>query len=377
MFVLSLDVEPAIDDDDFVAVSLHGGHRSGTQEHRWYDKTCLIVDAEGRCSYNFEHSLYDGAAMRRLCDETWHMSKGLDTGREAWKYRWSERDFNDWSSTLTPLVFEMDSVTEQSVRRAADKHEHNQSSVKIVQGSFLDFGKNVLKTFCTSPDGVLQALYKLTYARIHGWTKNKGVYVYESCQTKSFLCGRTEVIRTATMVSNEFVDYMMQREMLGESVDVKIFQRLLRAAADKHAEVARLASKGQGVDRHLFSMFRLAGMAVKKPLPSIFTDPAWALSNASVLSTSNLTSEAFHGMGYGPVVPHGYGVAYGICQDALYFGISNFVAKEEKEEKKTGGGFGGVSVDSMEVSAIPTDSEKFRTELYAALRQARKIMSSD
>ena len=27
MFVLSLDLEPAVDDDDFVAVSLHGGHR--------------------------------------------------------------------------------------------------------------------------------------------------------------------------------------------------------------------------------------------------------------------------------------------------------------------------------------------------------------
>ena len=46
---------------------------SGTQEHRWYDKTNFIVDQNGRASGNFEHSLYDGAAIRRLCDETWYV----------------------------------------------------------------------------------------------------------------------------------------------------------------------------------------------------------------------------------------------------------------------------------------------------------------
>ena len=399
MFVLSLDLEPAFDDDDFVAVSLHGGHRSGTQEHRWYDKTNFIVDENGRASGNFEHSLYDGAAIRRLCDETWYMSNGIPTGREKWSYRWSSKTSREWFSTFSPLLFDpLNEKEKEILKKISNEHVQNQKNVHIVQGTFDDFGKDILKQEFSgaSPDGILQILFKLTYAKVHGWNGkgNGGVYVYESCQTKRFLCGRTEVIRTATLASNQFVDYMMEHEMLNTSIDVNVARNLFRNAAEKHVEIAKLASNGQGVDRHLFSLFRLAGMedgggGGGKQLPSIFMDPAWSLSNTSVLSTSNLSSESFHGMGYGPVVQHGYGLAYGICRDALYFGISNFVTHEvegvegmggeggEGEREKQSGGFGGVLLESMnDISKVPTNAEIFKNELFQTLRQMRKIMSS-
>ena len=246
-----------------------------------------------------------------------------------------------------------------------------------------------------SPDGILQILFKLTYAKIHGWKGHGkgGVYVYESCQTKSFLCGRTEVIRTATLASNQFVDYMMEHELLHKNININVARDLFQKAAKKHVDIAKLASNGQGVDRHLFSLFRLAEMedgggkgGGGKQLPSIFMDPAWSLSNTSVLSTSNLSSESFHGMGYGPVVKHGYGLAYGICQDTLYFGISNFVTHEvegvegvegEGEKEKKSGGFGGVMLESMnDISKVPTNAEIFKNELFQTLRTMRNIMSS-
>ena len=265
MFVLSLDLEPAFDDDDFVAVSLHGGHRSGTQEHRWYDKTNFIVDENGRASGNFEHSLYDGAAIRRLCDETWYMSNGIPTGREKWSYRWSSKTSREWFSTFSPLLFDpLNEKEKEILKKISNEHVQNQKNVHIVQGTFDDFGKDILKQEFSgaSPDGILQILFKLTYAKVHGWNGkgNGGVYVYESCQTKRFLCGRTEVIRTATLASNQFVDYMMEHEMLNTSIDVNVARNLFRNAAEKHVEIAKLASNGQGVDRHLFSLFRLAGM---------------------------------------------------------------------------------------------------------------------
>ena len=78
--------------------------------------------------------------------------------------------------------------------------------------------------------------------------------MYESCQTKSFLCGRTEVIRTATLASNQFVDYMMEHELLHKNININVARDLFQKAAKKHVDIAKLASNGQGVDRHLFSL---------------------------------------------------------------------------------------------------------------------------
>ena len=57
LFVVCLDKESQ-DPNSYLSVALHGG-----DEHRWFDKTCLIVDPEGRSAVNFEHSLFDGAAV--------------------------------------------------------------------------------------------------------------------------------------------------------------------------------------------------------------------------------------------------------------------------------------------------------------------------
>jgi hypothetical protein len=388
MFVLGLDVEGSPDANDLASVALHGGHCNGTQEHRWYDKTCLIVNPQGHCAYNFEHSLYDGAAMRRLCDELWLMSTDQPTGRPVWGYKWSSKTRQHWKALH--LDFDLDTSVQQSIEHAAIEHQKNQRNVHIVQGSFLDYGKNVMKSFQTSPDGVLQAMYKLVHARIHGWTPNKGIYVYESCQTKNFLCGRTEVIRTTTQESNQFVDYMMAQETQGTAVDCKKAVALLRASAKKHTQVARLASQAQGVDRHLFAMLRIAMLRHKTTgvsIPDIFLDNAWSLSNSSILSTSNLSSEAFHGMGFGPVVPQGYGIAYGINREGLYFGISNFASSgavdvdvDGRTEKDGGGrttsGFGGVVAGGAQETTknkVDTNSALFKEELFKALRELRVI----
>jgi carnitine O-acetyltransferase len=378
LFVLGLDVESAVDDDDFISVGLHGGHRNGRQEHRWYDKTCVNVDPEGRCSYNFEHSMYDGAAMRRLCDEMWAIAQNLPTGRAKWSFKNSSlKNEKSWTSTLQQLQFELSEDSRAAMQAAGIFHHKNQSSVNIVQATFKKYGKSVMKTFNTSPDGILQAAFKWTYARMHGWTQ-KSPFVYESCQTKGFLCGRTEVIRTTTTASNAFVGYMMDCEARNVPVEKSTAAQLLRASADKHSEVARAASQADGVDRHLFSLLRIAqarGAPAAFPLPSLFTDAAWALSNASILSTSNLSSEAFHGMGFGPVVSQGYGIAYGINNDALYFGVSNFVQNDTTDDKKVASGFGGVAaaVENIHTSLIPTDSVKFREELFRSLEQIRDL----
>jgi hypothetical protein len=61
--------------------------------------------------------------------------------------------------------------------------------------------------------------------------------------------------------------------------------------------------------------------AKEKKLPSIFTDPGWAVLNTSILSTSNCGNPALRLFGFGPVAADGYGIGYIIKED----GISMYV----------------------------------------------------
>ena len=63
---------------------------------------------------------------------------------------------------------------------------------------------------------------------------------------------------------------------------------------------------GQGFDRHLFALRRVAESTGKNL--DIFLDPAYSLVNQNILSTSTLSSETVLMGGFGPVVKNGFGI---------------------------------------------------------------------
>ena len=86
-----------------------------------------------------------------------------------------------------------------------------------------------------------------------------------------------------------------------------------------------------GVYRHLYVIYCLIqrqlqnkldaqhqpnGTSVSK-MPSIFTDPGWALLGTSILSTSNCGNPALRLFGFGPVAADGYGIGYIIKEDGI------------------------------------------------------------
>jgi carnitine O-acetyltransferase len=305
--------------------------------------------------------------------------------RTSWEYRWSSAATG---ATFRELSFDLDTHTRSALAAAFAAHRRAQSRLRVCHVAFHDYGKQIMKRrFRASPDGVVQACFKLAYHRVHGW-HGRGIYVYESCQTKRYLCGRTDVIRTTTDASNAWIDHMMTARTACARVSTHS-ATLLRASAARHAELAKEASFGKGVDRHLFALYNIQQQRHRDggehPTPALFTDAAWALSNHSVLSTSNLSSEAISTVAFGPVVQEGYGIAYCINNDVLRFGVSNFEAAAEDEG---GGGakFGGVesSINGassgsgrsglIKEAGVPTDARKFREALIEALREVRKIL---
>lgn len=154
------------------------------------------------------------------------------------------------------------------------------------------FGKSQMKMWKASPDGVVQMAMQAAYYKLYG----KLGATYESCATRSFFHGRTEVIRSAHDVGKAFAQSLFSDSMpRGEKA------QLLRTALAWQGQISKEAAQGQGVDRHLLALKKLAmGITSHSPplaslladtskLPAFFREDPYALSQTWLLSTSNVT----------------------------------------------------------------------------------------
>jgi len=158
-----------------------------------------------------------------------------------------------------------------------------------------------------------QAAYFGLYGRIE--------CVYEPAMTKAFLHGRTEAIRSVQPGSVNFTNMFYSEASPAQKV------LALRKACETHVKLTKECSQGLGQDRHLYAMYCLIQRQLQNKLetqsqpngtlPSIFTDPGWALLGTSILSTSNCGNPALRLFGFGPVAADGYGIGYIIKDDGI------------------------------------------------------------
>lgn len=91
-----------------------------------------------------------------------------------------------------------------NMRRAIGSAEKDAASliasVESRMMNFKHFGANFIKTHKLSPDGFVQMGYQLAYYKLKG----KPASTYESANTKRFLHGRTETLRSVTKESVDF-----------------------------------------------------------------------------------------------------------------------------------------------------------------------------
>ena len=139
--------------------------------------------------------------------------------------------------------------------------------------------------------------------------------VYESCQTRKFKYGRTEVIRPTSNESTKFVKLMMDTNA---NDDERV--KALNEAAKRHLTYAGWAANGQGVDRHLFGLKNL--LKDGEELHEALRSPSLSKSSKWELSTSQLSSQYFDGWGYSEVVNEGFGLAYAIQDKSIRWTIT-------------------------------------------------------
>jgi carnitine O-palmitoyltransferase 1 len=115
-----------------------------------------------------------------------------------------------------------------------------------------------------SPDSFVQMALQLAYFRDQRFLafsfitfflifSSSFALTYESAMMRLFRDGRTETIRSLSLESVEFVKAMEDPK---KTVEEK--QRLHKLAVEAHNNYAKMASIGDGVDRHLFALYVVA-----------------------------------------------------------------------------------------------------------------------
>lgn len=157
---------------------------------------------------------------------------------------------------------------------------------------FEGYGKSQMKSWKSSPDGVVQMALQAAYFKLYG----KLGPTYESCATRSFFHGRTEVIRSAHAEALAFAAALFDHDMTNGDKE-----KLLRKALEWQGQLSKEASQAQGVDRHLLGLKKAAmGITSYSPplaslvadssnLPAMFREAPFAHSQTWLLSTSNVT----------------------------------------------------------------------------------------
>ncbi|KAJ1470999.1 hypothetical protein T484DRAFT_1845657 [Baffinella frigidus] len=124
---------------------------------------------------------------------------------------------------------------------------------------------------------------------------------------------------------------------------------LVVGGIDEQNTISKLAVNGQGVDRHLLALNKVAqgvtplspplsfGDPSKSPAmftdeafgnpsksPAMFTDEAFAFSQTWMMSTSNVTTPWNVIFNFGPVADDGYGLGYLVHEDELIVNVTSW-----------------------------------------------------
>lgn len=191
---------------------------------------------------------------------------------------------------------------------------------------FEDFGKNFIKSCNCSPDAFLQMSLQLTYFKMH----NGLCSTYESASTRRFKHGRVDSIRSSHLPALDWVQVMLDKDKTKQE---KL--NLFKSAIAKQTKITKENIFGEGVDVPMLGIKRASEELWPNEPLAIFQDPTFDFANKFKLSTSQVPialPKSF--MGYGAVVPDGYGVSYNLQNDHIIFAICSFFSCQETNSRR-------------------------------------------
>ncbi|KAI4472564.1 hypothetical protein M0802_016698, partial [Mischocyttarus mexicanus] len=311
---------------------LHGGGSRHLAANRWFDQTVqLILGKDGLWGACYEHSAGEAPAILNIIEEITQKVDSMQPMEENLvPSHLPAPEKLEWVLTESSL---------NDIREAMSNFDSFVEDLDLCVLNFTDYSKEFVKSCKISPDVYVQLALQLTYFRLHG----RLIATYESAGIRRFAKGRVDVIRAASPEALAWAKAMCQGDPETQStnqqnniqedgskrVQFTIYspdriKELFDLAVQRQTKEMNDNITGRGIDNHLMGL-RYAGKDTGEPIPDIFTDEAYRIINHFALSTSQVTTKnpnAF--IGYGPVVPDGYGCCYNMQKNKFMFQISAF-----------------------------------------------------
>ncbi|GMK56581.1 hypothetical protein CspeluHIS016_0304210 [Cutaneotrichosporon spelunceum] len=276
--------------------------------NRWYDK-CLtiVVENSGRAAVMGEHSPIDALIPSFVIDYA------LEEAVDESKYT---EPLNDSSNGWLRNDFVIDEEMKEEIVACAGRNQMLISDSDVSTLWWAEYGTEWIKKQAKmAPDAFIQQVLQLAWYRDQGYASA----TYETASTRAFKHGRTDVIRSLTPESREFVKAMQDPTVPDEAKHT-----LLQKATVAHNTFTKESSNGKGIDRYLM------GLKVQlRPgeTHALFEDEMYSKSQEWKLSTSGLSSGIrFMATGFGSAWPDGYGLNYMAGPFLIKFGIESKVS---------------------------------------------------
>ncbi|XP_037270668.2 choline O-acetyltransferase isoform X1 [Rhipicephalus microplus] len=301
---------------------LHGGSvADGNAANRWYDKFMqVVVSRDGINGVICEHSASEGITVLRFCDEFLQHMQQYHQQQTPHPGSPSIRTSSLCSSyPVSRLSWDLGDDMLKALQDATKAINTLAEDVDLYILHFPNYGKNFIKEQRISPDVYIQLALQLTFYKVH----RKLVSTYESASLRKFHLGRVDNIRAATAQALAWVQAMCDAVPATEEDKIQLF---LEAVA-KGTEILTYTVNGEGPDNHLLGLREMARLH-EIPAP-IFNDKSYTDFLHFRLSTSQLATDKGILVGYGAVVPDGYGCAYNIGADQVSYVVSSFFSSPE------------------------------------------------
>ncbi|OQR96495.1 choline/Carnitine O-acyltransferase [Thraustotheca clavata] len=298
LFMVTLEHESPETDRDISRTFLHGNG-----SNHWFDKSFqLIIAANGKASVNFEHSWGDGVAVLRYLNEMY-----MDSVKH------NPLPQGEFKKSPKSLSWDLSESTKATLTNAKSTFDAWTKRL-LVEAVETPVTKAIGTKYSIGTDGVMQMAIQLAHFRLHGHF----VSTYESASTAAFKHGRTETIRSCT---NEAVAFC--KAMQNSSASASDQAAALRTAVKKHSELTKNGVMGQGCDRHLYGLRKMAEIQ-GLDTPALFKLPSYDIMSHIILSTSTLSSPHLDGGSFGPVNKDCYGIGYGIEAIGSMFQLASY-----------------------------------------------------
>ncbi|UZJ54007.1 hypothetical protein CBS101457_003327 [Exobasidium rhododendri] len=317
---------------DAHARNVSGAGRAGL--NRWFDKAIsIIVEPNGRAGLMGEHSPCDALIPSIVVE--YALGEPAPPPGQSFSSTGSLSGVSTATSGAAPLHqklhWVLDARTEANLRSAFEVARSISTESDIGELWFDDFGTTWIKKVAKqSPDAFIQQVLQLAFYKVKGYQ----VPTYETASTRLFKHGRTEVIRSFSNDSYQFVKAVRDGEPAS-----KVYE-LLSSATTAHNNQTKASSFGRGVDRHLTGLRLVYDAQEDGKLPAegsagakeefwagarlLLGDELLGESQSWKLSTSGLSAgDKLAGTGFGSGFLDGYGINYLAGANLLKFGIES------------------------------------------------------